>query len=186
MELEGRMLVLIIVIGINKGLNSGLSVYYSGTLGAAREANFCGIPAIGVSMENLGAKVLYFEHAAKYVLEFLVVYAEELKDNVDVFKKIVFNLNIPNRPDGGIKGWKYTKQGPGMLQDYHIEKNRILDGNGDVHTAEYKLNYTYEVNSESTDDCCGAVAGGYCSVNAMPLYYDEVPSEEYSSWRLFV
>jgi 5'-nucleotidase len=40
----------LVVSGINHGDNAGLAVYVSGTLGAAREAAFDGIPAIGVSL----------------------------------------------------------------------------------------------------------------------------------------
>ncbi len=40
----------LVVSGINRGENLGIVVYYSGTLGAAREAAIAGIPAIAVSM----------------------------------------------------------------------------------------------------------------------------------------
>jgi 5'-nucleotidase len=39
----------LVVSGINRGDNAGLSIYVSGTLGAAREAAFDGIPAIAAS-----------------------------------------------------------------------------------------------------------------------------------------
>src|SRR5205814_3152144 len=39
----------LVVSGINRGDNAGLTIYVSGTLGAAREAAFDGIPAIAAS-----------------------------------------------------------------------------------------------------------------------------------------
>ena len=37
----------LVVAGINRGYNLGLSAYVSGTVGAAREAAIHGVPAIG-------------------------------------------------------------------------------------------------------------------------------------------
>ena len=41
----------IVVSGSNHGENLGLVTYYSGTVGAAREAAFKGIPSIAVSVQ---------------------------------------------------------------------------------------------------------------------------------------
>ncbi len=40
----------VVVSGINRGDNTGLTVYVSGTLGAAREAAFDGLPAVAASL----------------------------------------------------------------------------------------------------------------------------------------
>jgi 5'-nucleotidase len=40
----------VVVSGINRGGNLGDDVFYSGTVGAAREATFFGVPAIAVSL----------------------------------------------------------------------------------------------------------------------------------------
>ena len=40
----------LVVSGINRGDNAGLTIYVSGTLGAAREAAFDGIPAVAASL----------------------------------------------------------------------------------------------------------------------------------------
>lgn len=42
----------LIISGINRGENVGMGVYYSGTVGAAREGAFTGVPAIAVSMAS--------------------------------------------------------------------------------------------------------------------------------------
>lgn len=42
----------LVISGINSGENVGMGVYYSGTVGAAREAAFTGTPAIAVSMAS--------------------------------------------------------------------------------------------------------------------------------------
>lgn len=43
----------VVVSGINHGSNATTGACYSGTLGAAQEAALCGIPAIGVSLDNM-------------------------------------------------------------------------------------------------------------------------------------
>ena len=40
----------VVVSGINRGGNLGDDVFYSGTVGGAREATFFGVPAIAVSL----------------------------------------------------------------------------------------------------------------------------------------
>ena len=40
----------LVISGMNAGANIGVNVFYSGTVGAAREANLSGIPAIAVSL----------------------------------------------------------------------------------------------------------------------------------------
>ena len=40
----------LVVSGMNAGANLGVNVLYSGTVGAAREANLCGVPSIAVSL----------------------------------------------------------------------------------------------------------------------------------------
>ena len=43
----------LVVSGINHGANAATAACYSGTLGAAEEASLNGIPAIGVSLDNI-------------------------------------------------------------------------------------------------------------------------------------
>jgi 5'-nucleotidase len=40
----------IVVAGINRGANLGEDVFYSGTIGGAREGVFCGIPSLAISL----------------------------------------------------------------------------------------------------------------------------------------
>lgn len=42
----------LIISGINLGPNTGVSVYYSGTIAAAREGIICGVPAFAVSIAS--------------------------------------------------------------------------------------------------------------------------------------
>lgn len=91
----------LVISGINRGDNMGLSVYVSGTLGAAREAAFAGIPAIAVSMDlsaqNRGAEEKDFAAAAAFVRQLV----DDLRAK-QMLKPGLF-LNV-NAPAGEIKG----------------------------------------------------------------------------------
>jgi 5'-nucleotidase len=85
----------VVVSGINRGDNLGLVVYYSGTLGAAREAAFSGLPAIAVSMQ--GDSLKDYAAAAAYVRDLL----SQLRDRHLLKPGFFLNVNVPaGRPKG--------------------------------------------------------------------------------------
>jgi 5'-nucleotidase len=90
----------LVVSGINRGENLGIVVYYSGTLGAAREAAMVGIPAIAVSMGG--------SNEADYAATAAAVRAivEQLRAK-DLLKPGLF-LNV-NAPEGRTKGVLVTR-----------------------------------------------------------------------------
>ena len=55
----------LVISGINRGANMGENVYYSGTVGAAREAAINRVPAIAVS-QSYRTKEVDFETAAQF------------------------------------------------------------------------------------------------------------------------
>jgi len=90
----------LVVSGINRGENLGIVVYYSGTLGAAREAAMTGIPAIAVSMG--GDNEADYAATAAALREIV----EQLKA-CDMIKPGLF-LNV-NAPAGKNKGVMVTR-----------------------------------------------------------------------------
>jgi 5'-nucleotidase len=86
----------LVVSGINRGDNAGLTIYVSGTLGAAREAAFDGIPSIATSLVT-SPKMDYRPGAE--VLGRLA--AETLKRGLP--KGIFLSVNFPAVPIRGIK-----------------------------------------------------------------------------------
>ncbi len=59
----------LVVSGINHGANLGDDVVYSGTVAAATEGRYMGLPAIAVSLTSKEGK--HFETAAKVVLDII-------------------------------------------------------------------------------------------------------------------
>ena len=80
----------LLVSGINKGVNLGDDVLYSGTVSAAVEGTILGIPSMAVSQE--GRDQFYFATGAHYAVRVAkLILAKGLPEETLV------NLNIPNR-----------------------------------------------------------------------------------------
>jgi 5'-nucleotidase len=91
----------LLVSGINKGVNLGDDVLYSGTVSAAMEGTILGVPSMAVSQE--GQEHFYFDAGARYAVRIArLILKEGLPDETLV------NLNIPNRPFGSITGVRVT------------------------------------------------------------------------------
>lgn len=111
----------IIVSGINRGVNLGNDMFYSGTIAAAREGTVLNIPAIATSMDYTfepgKTHNSYFEDAAKYTSKLV---KEVLKKGLPHHN--LLNVNYPNLPLKKVKGVKITKQGIRMYTDLVEEK----------------------------------------------------------------
>jgi len=80
-----------VIAGINHGANLGDDVIYSGTVAAAMEGRFLGLPAIAVSM--VGRSGAHFETAARVVLDLLL----KLKSH-PLPTDTILNVNVPDVP----------------------------------------------------------------------------------------
>lgn len=92
----------LVVSGINHGANLGDDVIYSGTVAAAMEGRFLGLPTIAVSL--VGHK--HFETAARVATE-LVQRLE--KDPLP--KEFIFNVNVPDVPYEELAGIRVCRLG---------------------------------------------------------------------------
>lgn len=94
----------IVVSGINNGPNLGDDVIYSGTVAAAIEGRFLGLPAIAVSLASWEEK--HYDSAVKAV--------GHLLGKMPFFPandKMILNINVPDLPWSEIKGFKVTRLG---------------------------------------------------------------------------
>ncbi len=94
----------IVIAGINHGANLGDDVIYSGTVAAAMEGRFLGLPAIAVSL--VGRNARHFDTAARVVLELL----ERLKDHA-LPTDTILNVNVPDLPYAELAGFEATRLG---------------------------------------------------------------------------
>lgn len=90
--------------GINHGSNLGDDVIYSGTVAAATEGRFLGLPAVAISLVSNDPK--YFETAAQVAVILLQkIVNEPLPEDT------VLNVNVPDVPFSEIKGYQATRLG---------------------------------------------------------------------------
>lgn len=95
----------IVVSGINSGANLGDDVIYSGTVAAAMEGRFLGLPAIAVSLV-FSEKPEHYATAAEAVA--LIV--ERLRMD-PLPADTILNMNVPDLPWEEIRGFEVTRLG---------------------------------------------------------------------------
>ncbi len=93
-----------VVSGINSGANLGDDVIYSGTVAAAMEGRFLGLPAIAISQTAF--RPAHFDTAAR-VAVWLVRRLRERPLPPDT----ILNVNVPDRPWEQLAGFQATRLG---------------------------------------------------------------------------
>ena len=94
----------LVVSGINHGANLGDDVIYSGTVAAAMEGRFLGLPTIAVSL--VGRKLEHFETAAAVAIELV-----QKIERAPLASDVVLNVNVPNVALRDLKGIHATRLG---------------------------------------------------------------------------
>jgi len=96
----------IVVSGINNAANLGDDVIYSGTVAAAMEGRFLGLPAIAMSLVTVDHQGRHFDTAARVAVELIArLLAEPLPADT------ILNVNVPDRPWAEINGFEVTRLG---------------------------------------------------------------------------
>ena len=95
----------LVVSGINHGANLGDDVIYSGTVAAAMEGRFLGLPAIAVSLAGNGP-LRHFDTAARVVVD-MVQRLEHAAFSTDV----TLNVNVPDVPFEALRGVRAARLG---------------------------------------------------------------------------
>ncbi len=96
----------IVVSGINNSANLGDDVIYSGTVSAAMEGRFLGLPAIAVSLVSHDHKGEHYDSAAQAVL---LLMRRLLVDPLPA--DTILNVNVPDLPWSEIHGFEVTRLG---------------------------------------------------------------------------
>lgn len=94
----------IVVAGINHGANLGDDVLYSGTVAAAMEGRFLGLPAMAISL--VGSRSQYLETAARVATELL----QSLIPG-SLPADTILNVNVPDVPYDSLAGFQATRLG---------------------------------------------------------------------------
>lgn len=92
----------LVVSGINHGANLGDDVIYSGTVAAATEGRFLGLPTIAVSL--VGHQ--HFDTAARVATELV-----QRLENDPLPSEFIFNVNVPDLPYDQLTGIRVARLG---------------------------------------------------------------------------
>jgi len=110
MELHKKPIDLL-VAGINNGANAGVNVYYSGTVAAAMEGAFLGIPSFAMSLA--AEEIMDFDTAADHC-------AKILEKLLPAKPGGVININIPYLSRGEPRGIKVVPLSTEGFDEYYI------------------------------------------------------------------
>ena len=152
----------LVISGINHGANLGENVYYSGTVGAAREATIHYVPALAMSLcsKKVNADFTPAAKLARKTAELI------LKEKLP--EQVLLNVNVPDNWNGSVKFTRQSKK---------ITRTVLLEGEDPrAHRyfwlSEQKLSGNSEIDSDSD---YAAIFAGETSVT--PLHLDPTHTE---------
>ncbi|MBC8346004.1 MAG: 5'/3'-nucleotidase SurE [Candidatus Marinimicrobia bacterium] len=162
----------IIISGINAGANVGQSLLYSGTISAATEGTFLGIPSIAISLDSIrggdwtGAKIV-----AKKIVKAV------MENNLP--HGTLLNVNVPNLPEAEIKGYQVTYQGSIYFKD-RFEKREDPRGRLYYWMTGKLINPDTNIQSDGV-----AIKEGYVSITPLHpqlTHFDYV--DKLTDWKI--
>ena len=151
----------LVISGINHGSNAAVNVMYSGTMGAAIEGSFYGIPSIGLSLDDHDSNA-NFEgavEAGRKIIGDILASLDKLP------RPLCLNVNVPRCEASEIKGIRLCRQTRGFWREEFYQRQ-------DPYGREYYwLTGAFqnaEPDAEDTDEW--ALAHNYVSV--VPVQVD--------------
>lgn len=159
-----------VVSGINHGANLGDDVLYSGTVAAATEGRFLGLPALAISIDSFAPENLDSAARAASVLVQGLLTQKLSRDTI-------LNVNVPDLPWDEIRGFRSTRLG-------HRHKAEPV-----FKATDPRGHPIYWVGPPGAEQDAGegtdfhALRNGYVSVTPLKIdltHHDDVPAT--ASW----
>jgi 5'-nucleotidase len=148
----------LVISGINNRPNLGNDITYSGTVAAAMEATIAGFPALAISAEE--GEPRHWDAAAQVAARI----ATKVLQNGGLPRETLLNINVPNLPESGLKGWQITRLGQ---RRYHDELLVRQDSDGRPY---YWIGGEAPTSILEPGTDVQALAHGYVSIT--PLHLD--------------
>lgn len=161
----------LVVSGINSSANVGDLSHSSGTVGAAMEGVYRGIPAVAVSRSGRNQE---YQYSAQFAARFV----KKLR-STGPQKGIVYSINVPGNDADRIKGVAVRPMGGSMIS---VQGYRSRDGEDGEKVVQSRL--SFERQGPSGSDC-EAFFDGYITIT--PLKFDWTAHEtlkELRKWKL--
>lgn len=160
----------LVISGINSGANIGINVIYSGTVAAAMEAGFMGIPAIAVSLHIGHPHKTDWSRAtdvSRRVIEQVLEHRLE--------KHSVLNVNIPILDDGAVPaGTRVVPVSTSPIVDQYHHEPRM--GGDRLFTAAGGMKFHHTPADSDVD----AIFKKYITIT--PLHFDLTKHEHLDAW----
>jgi 5'-nucleotidase len=161
----------LVISGINSGANVGINVIYSGTVAAAIEAAFLGLPSIAISLYLRHEIPLNYPHTARIAIQLVrQIIATGLHGGE------VVSVNIPPlRPPELPTGVKVVRQCTNTWIDTYEERK-------DPRGRSYFWNNTvFTLGDTDQDTDVAALRDGYVTIT--PLQFDLTHYPMLREWR---
>ncbi len=146
-----------VIAGINHGANLGDDVLYSGTVAAAAEGRFLGLPAIAVSL--VGENPRHFDtagHAIRVLIQQL--------ENSPLPPDTTLNINVPDVPYQELRGFRSTRLG------YRHRAEPVIESHDPKGRPLYWVGAAGAGQDAGPGTDFHAVENGFISVT--PLHFD--------------
>ena len=159
-----------VVSGVNRGSNLGDDILYSGTVAAATEGRFLGLPAVAVSL--MGRQQQHLVDAAHYIKGLVMT----LKNN-PLPASTILNINMPDVPAAALAGTQITRLGTRHAAEPSI---REINPRGD---EVFWIGPPGKTADTSIGTDFFAVEQGYVSITPLKIdltHYDAM--EQLSVW----
>ncbi|HET9316477.1 MAG TPA: 5'/3'-nucleotidase SurE [Vicinamibacteria bacterium] len=146
----------LVVSGINRGPNLGEDVFYSGTVGGAREGSFFGVPSIAVSLAARGEAV--YTAAAAFASRLASMVMDK-----GLPERTILNVNVPaGEPAGAVVTVQGRREHEGTVLEgldprrrtyYWIEEGKdrwMTDDMSDIHAVRRGLISITPLHNDTT------------------------------------
>lgn len=153
----------IILSGINPGANVGVNILYSGTVSAATEGAFLGVPSAAISLnKRRNPDFSFAARFSKEVIRFII--------ETGLKKGTALIVNIPAESADRISGVRLTRQGTARFEERF---ERRTDPRGNVY---YWLTGETPVENSSADTDARALKENWITLT--PIHYNLTCDEE--------
>lgn len=151
----------VVVSGINHGRNVGRDIFFSGTIGAARQGAFSGLTSFALSME-ITARPLQFD----IVDSFLDTHFEKLV-NKAAGRNFFYNINFPNISRSELAGVKVTVPSADYSYEQTLERYNSPFQGSYFWVSGTHINYT-----EDPETDIWAIRNNFISLTPLQLLPD--------------
>jgi 5'-nucleotidase len=148
----------IVVSGVNDGANLGDDVLYSGTVAAAIEGRFLGLPAIAVSLCTQSGGPAHFDTGAQVAARLV---KQLLRSPLD--RALILNVNVPDVPYADLRGFRTTRLG------FRHRSERILPAKDPRGRPVYWVGPAGRGQDAGAGTDFDAVAEGFVSVTPLQI-----------------